>query len=132
MCHIPSYFNPEKISVTVPCELKYHDVKYGQRPTKTAKTSWINYVFEEAQGKKCTNLHRSEISFYRPSRNAMADIPQVQHYSKTNSWAAPSSAPSQPRRPCASTKVSLAHSPMPSKCVAWRICVFGKTTRPPP
>ena len=60
-----SYFNPEKISVTVPCELKYHDVKYGQRPTKTAKTSWINYVFEDAQGKKYANYIQPRYSLRR-------------------------------------------------------------------
>ncbi|KAF2004457.1 hypothetical protein P154DRAFT_572117 [Amniculicola lignicola CBS 123094] len=45
-----SYFNAEKISVTVPCELKYHDVQFGTRPSKTAKTNWINYVFEDVKG----------------------------------------------------------------------------------
>lgn len=44
------YFAPEKVSVTVPCELKFHDVKYGQRVLKTAKTTWINYVFESNHG----------------------------------------------------------------------------------
>lgn len=43
-----SYFSPEKVSVTVPCELKFHDVKYGQRVQKTAKTNWINYIFESS------------------------------------------------------------------------------------
>ena len=43
-----SYFSPEKVSVTVPCELKFHDVKYGQRVQRTAKTNWINYIFETA------------------------------------------------------------------------------------
>ncbi|KAF2680587.1 hypothetical protein K458DRAFT_434198 [Lentithecium fluviatile CBS 122367] len=41
-----SYFNPEKVSVTVPCELKFHDVDFGKRVQSTAKTTWINYVFE--------------------------------------------------------------------------------------
>ncbi|CAI6333501.1 unnamed protein product [Periconia digitata] len=41
-----SYFSPEKVSLTVPCELKFHDVQYGQRVLKTAKTTWINYVFD--------------------------------------------------------------------------------------
>jgi hypothetical protein len=45
-----SYFSPTKISITVPCELKFHDVKLGNRPTKVAKTSWVNYVFETSQG----------------------------------------------------------------------------------
>ncbi|KAF2868292.1 hypothetical protein BDV95DRAFT_630526 [Massariosphaeria phaeospora] len=44
-----SYFSPEKISITVPCELKYHDVRYGSRLLRTAKTSWVSYVFESVQ-----------------------------------------------------------------------------------
>jgi hypothetical protein len=45
-----SYFSQEKISITVPCELKYHDVKYGTRLLKTTKTTWINYIFEDTKG----------------------------------------------------------------------------------
>jgi hypothetical protein len=45
-----SYFSQEKISITVPCELKYHDVKYGTRLLKTTKTTWINYVFGDTKG----------------------------------------------------------------------------------
>jgi hypothetical protein len=45
-----SYFTQQKISITVPCELKYHGVKYGMRLEKIAKTSWINYVFEDTKG----------------------------------------------------------------------------------
>ncbi|KAF2012612.1 hypothetical protein BU24DRAFT_352440 [Aaosphaeria arxii CBS 175.79] len=45
-----SYFNPGKISITVPCELKYHDVKFGDRLQRTASTSWINYVFDNPKG----------------------------------------------------------------------------------
>ena len=44
-----SYFSPAKVSMTVPCELKFHDVRYGNRLIKTARTSWVNYVFEDAQ-----------------------------------------------------------------------------------
>ncbi|KAF1974575.1 hypothetical protein BU23DRAFT_504997 [Bimuria novae-zelandiae CBS 107.79] len=44
-----SYFSPTKISITVPCELKFHDVRYGQRVQRSVKTNWINYVFDEAQ-----------------------------------------------------------------------------------
>ncbi|CAO2649412.1 Nn.00g067970.m01.CDS01 [Neocucurbitaria sp. VM-36] len=44
-----SYFSPNKISITVPCELKFHDVKFGNRPAKTAKTSWVNYIFDTPQ-----------------------------------------------------------------------------------
>jgi hypothetical protein len=45
-----SYFNPEKVSVTVPCELKFHDVNFGQRALSAAKTTWINYIFESSLG----------------------------------------------------------------------------------
>jgi hypothetical protein len=45
-----SYFNQQKISITVPCELRYHGVKYGTRLEKSAKTNWINYVFEDTKG----------------------------------------------------------------------------------
>ncbi|KAJ4366968.1 hypothetical protein N0V83_007498 [Neocucurbitaria cava] len=44
-----SYFSPNKVSITVPCELKFHDVKLGNRPAKIAKTSWVNYVFDTPQ-----------------------------------------------------------------------------------
>lgn len=46
-----SYFSPEKISMTVPCELKYHDVKFGTRLLRTTRTTWINYCFESTHGK---------------------------------------------------------------------------------
>ncbi|KAH8733186.1 hypothetical protein GQ44DRAFT_721396 [Phaeosphaeriaceae sp. PMI808] len=45
-----SYFSPTKVSITVPCELKFHDVRHGNRPVKVAKTSWVNYVFDTPQG----------------------------------------------------------------------------------
>jgi hypothetical protein len=45
-----SYFSPAKVSITVPCELKFHDIKLGNRPNRVAKTSWVNYVFDTAQG----------------------------------------------------------------------------------
>jgi hypothetical protein len=44
-----SYFSPAKISMTVSCELRFHDVRYGNRLVKTARTSWINYVFDDSQ-----------------------------------------------------------------------------------
>ncbi|KAL5121723.1 hypothetical protein ACEQ8H_000410 [Pleosporales sp. CAS-2024a] len=40
-----SYFSLEKVSITVPCELKFHHVQHGNRPAKLAKTTWVNYVF---------------------------------------------------------------------------------------
>ena len=44
-----SYFSPAKVSITVPCELKFHDIRYGNRLIKPARTSWVNYLFEDAQ-----------------------------------------------------------------------------------
>ncbi|EFQ87533.1 hypothetical protein PTT_16976 [Pyrenophora teres f. teres 0-1] len=41
-----SYFSPSKVSITVPCELKFHDIKHGSRPVRIAKTNWVNYVFD--------------------------------------------------------------------------------------
>ncbi|KAF2638918.1 hypothetical protein P280DRAFT_430454 [Massarina eburnea CBS 473.64] len=41
-----SFFSPEKVSITVPCELKFYDVEYEQRPLKVESTNWINYVLE--------------------------------------------------------------------------------------
>jgi hypothetical protein len=45
-----SYFSPTKVSITVPCELKFHDVKHGNRPAKLARTTWVNYVFQTQDG----------------------------------------------------------------------------------
>ncbi|KAF2994586.1 hypothetical protein E8E13_001656 [Curvularia kusanoi] len=44
-----SYFSPVKASITVPCELRFHDVRFGNRLVKSARTSWVNYVFEDTQ-----------------------------------------------------------------------------------
>jgi len=44
-----SYFSPSKASITVPCELKFHDIKHGNRPMRIVKTSWVNYVFDTPQ-----------------------------------------------------------------------------------
>lgn len=46
-----SYLSPSKVSITVPCQLIFHDLKTGSRPTKIARTSWVNYVFDTQQGK---------------------------------------------------------------------------------
>jgi hypothetical protein len=53
-----SYFSPEKVSVTVPCELKFHDVRYGNRLLRIARTSWVNFVFADAAG---ATLFQNEI-----------------------------------------------------------------------
>lgn len=45
-----SYFSPCKVSITLPCELKFHDIKHGNRPLRVAKTTWVNYVFNSSQG----------------------------------------------------------------------------------
>ncbi|KAF1942046.1 hypothetical protein EJ02DRAFT_503046 [Clathrospora elynae] len=44
-----SYFSPSKVSINVPCELKFHDIKHGNRPVRIAKTSWVNYLFDTPQ-----------------------------------------------------------------------------------
>lgn len=46
-----SYFSPEKISVTVPTEVKFYGIRYGTKPAKVQKTSWINYVFADVKSK---------------------------------------------------------------------------------
>jgi hypothetical protein len=48
-----SYFQDEKISINFPTEVVLHDIAYGTPPLKTAKTSWVNYVFEDVAGKHC-------------------------------------------------------------------------------
>ncbi|KAJ4302745.1 hypothetical protein N0V90_001635 [Kalmusia sp. IMI 367209] len=66
-----SYFSPEKVSVTVPCELKFHDTKYGQRVLKTVKTNWINYVFESAHSAALFQnelMGRTLLATYRTSK----------------------------------------------------------------
>ncbi|KAH9860068.1 hypothetical protein IAQ61_011852 [Plenodomus lingam] len=40
-----SYFSLSKVSITVSCELKFHSVRFGDRPVRIAKSSWVNYVF---------------------------------------------------------------------------------------
>lgn len=47
-----SYFSLSKVSITVPCKLKFHDVQLGSRPLKTVRTSWVNYIFDSSEGKK--------------------------------------------------------------------------------
>ncbi|PWO25154.1 UbiH, 2-polyprenyl-6-methoxyphenol hydroxylase, partial [Pyrenophora tritici-repentis] len=44
-----SYFSPSKVSITMPCELKFHDIKHGNRPVHVARTSWVNYIFDTPQ-----------------------------------------------------------------------------------
>jgi hypothetical protein len=103
-----SYFSPTKVSITVPCELKFHDVKHGNRPAKIAKTSWVNYVFETPQG--INSLH--------DLRDRADVIHQPLRCSKMSSWAAHSWLLSEQKRRCASTRVSENRSLTPSKCVA--------------
>lgn len=46
-----SYFTPNKVSLPLPdSDLIYHPTTYGGNGEKTVKTSWINYVFEDASG----------------------------------------------------------------------------------
>ncbi|KAF1837830.1 hypothetical protein BDW02DRAFT_636866 [Decorospora gaudefroyi] len=45
-----SYFSPSKVSITVPCTLKFHAIKHdANRPARVAKTNWVNYVFDTPQ-----------------------------------------------------------------------------------
>lgn len=44
-----SYFAPEKVAVTVPTHLLFHDVMFGLPPVQTARTTWVNYIFEDAK-----------------------------------------------------------------------------------
>jgi hypothetical protein len=46
-----SYFQEEKISVTLPSDLTFHDIAYGSPPLRTANSKWVNYVFEDEYGK---------------------------------------------------------------------------------
>jgi hypothetical protein len=83
-----SYFSPTMVSITVPCELKFHDVKYGNRPA--------NYAFETQDG-----THTSGILLNAHGANVISQPPR---YFRTSSWGARSSPPSGPRRRCVSTK----------------------------
>jgi len=51
-----SYFQDEKISITFPTDVVLHDIAFGTPPLKTQKTSWVNYVFEDAACKSPTIL----------------------------------------------------------------------------
>ncbi|KAK7710925.1 hypothetical protein SLS57_008241 [Botryosphaeria dothidea] len=53
-----SYFVPEKISLPLVTELKFHDKAYGSKPLKVEKTSWCNYVFEDV---KSATLFQNEL-----------------------------------------------------------------------
>ncbi|KAH7051252.1 hypothetical protein B0J12DRAFT_573240 [Macrophomina phaseolina] len=53
-----SYFVPEKISLPLVTELKFHDKVYGSKPIKVEKTSWCNYVFEDV---KSATLFQNEL-----------------------------------------------------------------------
>ncbi|KZM19320.1 hypothetical protein ST47_g9550 [Ascochyta rabiei] len=66
-----SYFSPAKVSMTVACELRFHDVRYGNRLIKTAKTTWVNYVFEDAQAAALFQneiMGRSLLATFRTSK----------------------------------------------------------------
>lgn len=47
-----SYFVPEKISLPIAAELKFHNKTYGSKPLKVEKTTWCNYVFEDVKSKR--------------------------------------------------------------------------------
>ena len=56
-----SFFSPEKISLPVLAELKFHDVTYRSKPLKVAKTSWITYDFEDVKSTPTAFYLDSEI-----------------------------------------------------------------------
>lgn len=66
-----SYFSPSKVSITVPCELKFHDVKLGNRPAKVTRTSWVNYVFDSSQGESHTTLYTTTNELTQQSAAAL-------------------------------------------------------------
>lgn len=51
-----SYFVPEKISLPLVTELKFHDKVYGSKPIKVEKTSWCNYVFEDVKSESPSKI----------------------------------------------------------------------------
>ena len=44
-----SYFSPAKTSITVPCTLRFHDIKFGTRILRTARSSWVNFFLDDAR-----------------------------------------------------------------------------------
>ena len=44
--------NNIKISIRVPTELRFHDLTHDSKPLSTARTSWVNYCFEDERGKQ--------------------------------------------------------------------------------
>ncbi|KAI9694238.1 MAG: hypothetical protein M1820_009096 [Bogoriella megaspora] len=46
-----SFFNPEKVSVSIPTELRFHDAKPSDPNADPRKvsTSWVNYIFHDAR-----------------------------------------------------------------------------------
>ncbi|KIW09091.1 uncharacterized protein PV09_00036 [Verruconis gallopava] len=43
----PSYFQDEKISITIPTDLTFHSLTYGAPPIRTERSKWVNYIFED-------------------------------------------------------------------------------------
>lgn len=46
--------NNEKISLRVPTELRFHDLTLDSKPLSVAKTSWVNYCFDDERGECCS------------------------------------------------------------------------------
>jgi len=40
-----SYFDPCKISITIPSNIVFHPISYNEAPLRTTTSGWINYVF---------------------------------------------------------------------------------------
>ncbi|KAI9661868.1 MAG: hypothetical protein M1821_009107 [Bathelium mastoideum] len=49
-----TYFSPEKVAVTIPTELRFHEAnpKDPSAEPKKVNTSWVNYVFNDARASK--------------------------------------------------------------------------------
>jgi hypothetical protein len=44
-----SFFQNEKVSLTFPTRLTFHDVAFGTTPLKVVNTSWLNYYFVDEE-----------------------------------------------------------------------------------
>lgn len=71
-----SYFSPAKVSITVPCELRFYDVAHAAGPARVAQTSWVNYVFDSPQCKFYPNTLTQPFLVF--SRKKTSPNPQIE------------------------------------------------------
>jgi hypothetical protein len=45
-----SYFQSNKVAITVPTEVTYHRAITGSKPLKSVRTTWVNYYFKDEEG----------------------------------------------------------------------------------